>query len=55
MVDFIFFVLVCAAIFMLANTLKRQLSRKPLQPIRIETEEELRRKKRAQIKNKQIK
>ena len=48
MIDFIFFVLVCLAIFTLANTVKKQMTAKSLQPIRIETEEELRKKRLAQ-------
>ena len=52
MVDFILLAIVCLTIFALANGVKKQMKVKPLQPIRIETEEELRRKRLLQQKRK---
>ena len=48
MIEFMMFSAVCLAIFVLANNLGKQAHVKSLKPIRIETEEEIRRKKLAQ-------
>lgn len=53
MIEFIMFSAVCFAIFVLANNLGKHAHTKSLKPIRIETEEEMRRKKRAQKQQRQ--
>lgn len=45
MIDFILFSLMCFAIFALVNAVQKQITVKTLEPIRIETEEELRKRK----------
>jgi len=53
MIEFMMFSAVCLAIFVLANNLGKQAQVKSLKPIRIETEEEIRRKKLAQKQQRQ--
>ena len=53
MIEFMMFSAVCLAIFVLANNLGKQAQVKSLKPIRIETEEELRRKKLAKQQREQ--
>jgi|GEM_PF-2164143 len=53
MIEFMMFSAVCLAIFVLANNLGQQAHVKSLKPIRIETEEEIRRKKLAQKQQRQ--
>jgi len=45
MIEFILFTVVCLTIFLLANGIRKQTSMKTLQPIRIETKEELLKKR----------
>lgn len=53
MIEFMMFSAVCLAIFVLANNLVKQTQAKSMKPIRIETEEEIRRKKLAQKQQEQ--
>lgn len=55
MIEFILFTVVCLTIFTLANTIQKQFKVKSLQqPIRIETEEELRKKQLLRRKSNQF-
>ncbi|KZM44151.1 hypothetical protein OA92_05480 [Marinomonas sp. SBI22] len=53
MIEFMMFSAVCLAIFVLAKNISKQAQTQSLKPIRIETEEEMRRKLQAKKQQKQ--